>query len=399
MLLNRFARTALGLFLILSAGPAFGQGLRGLQLFAPADVSTMGGPLKANEGFFFTYDGLFWSTTPPRVAPIGNQDIPTRDTFVMGPGATGPLLLVQTNTEDTGFLKAKFEGGQRFEIGRVVEHNGWMVGVTQLQDQDQAFSFQNIQMVVNDPPQGTPAQGLLDGNIQPLPPPFLTENIKPLPLVWDTLSGMNSTRYWSVELMYIYRTEQMHDNGYCEFFFGPRYFQFDDSFNVTATGGILADSFWNTNAENHVIAGQVGARWFRKTGRWMFSSEGRFWAGLNCQNFSNEGELGSLLVKPAPVRSPILMFPTAFSKTLFERDFNPGVELRLDLRYQLTQAISLRFGWSGMWMDRINRASDIIDYTIQRSGAGVPAGFGILEDRNKQSVFINGLTIGLDINR
>jgi hypothetical protein len=396
MLSNRISsRMAVGLFLILLSNPAFGQGLRGLQLFAPPEVSTMGAAPKANEGFFFVYDGLYWSISAPRITQLGNQAQSPRDVWY------GPLdsdMVRQINTMDTGVLSAKFEPGQRFEIGRVQDHNGWVVGVTQLQQQAQLFSEQNVQMVVNDPPFGAGPQRYLDGVVgvipNPTPPPLTLDVIRPLPLVWDTLSGHNFTKYWSVEWMYIFRTHQFHDGGYCEFFIGPRYFELDDNFFVNATGGILADSFWSHNAENHVIAGQVGARWFRKVGRWMLSTEGRFWAGLDCQNFSQDGVLGSLLPAAGGVHpnfTPLLMSPTAFFHTEFKREFNPGVELRVEARYQLTQMISLRAGWTGMWTDRVARASSTIDYTMPD--------FGILTERNREHVFINGLVIGLDINR
>jgi hypothetical protein len=251
-------------------------------------------------------------------------------------------------------------------------------------------------MVVNDPPFGPGPERALDGNV--LVPPLLL--VRPLPLVWTTLSGQNSTRYWSIELEYIYRTEQRHNGEYFEFFAGPRYFEFDDSFNVSATGGILGDSMWDTNTENHVIAGQVGARWFRKVGRWMLNAEGRFWAGLNCQNLSEQGVLATF-ANPGTTATgqPILMAPTAFEHSVFEREFNPGVELRLEARYQLTRAISMRVGWTGMWMDRVARASGLIDYSVQRAAQGLPAGFDILPDRNLQNMWANGLTFGIDINR
>jgi hypothetical protein len=297
-------------------------------------------------------------------------------------------------------LNAKYTPGQRFEIGRIVDHSGWMVGVTQLQDQDQGFAFQNVHMLVNDPVTGTPIpRGYLWGVVGQVGTPP-TDVIAPLPLVWSTISGINSTRYWSIEWMYIHRTEQLHNGGYFEFFAGPRYFELDDSFNVDATGGILADSYWNTNAENHVIAGQVGARWFQKVGRWMLNAEGRFWGGVNCQNYSQDGVLASQATPgDTTVGNPILMSPTSWSHAEFRREFNPGAELRVEGRYQLTRAVSLRLGWTGMWMDRMSRASGVIDYSVQYADAGPPEGFNLLPDRNRQSMWINGFTIGLDINR
>ena len=47
--------------LLLLAAPSFGQGPLGMQIFAPADLSTFGGEHEPNEGYFFQFDGLYWS--------------------------------------------------------------------------------------------------------------------------------------------------------------------------------------------------------------------------------------------------------------------------------------------------------------------------------------------------
>ncbi len=67
------SRIAVGLLLLLLflAAPSYGQGPQGLQLFAPADLSTMGGDIEPNEGYFFQFDFLYWAVLPPNVTPVG----------------------------------------------------------------------------------------------------------------------------------------------------------------------------------------------------------------------------------------------------------------------------------------------------------------------------------------
>ena len=45
-------------FVLLVGLPASAQGLHDMQLFAPADLSTYAGGPKANEGYFFAFDGF-----------------------------------------------------------------------------------------------------------------------------------------------------------------------------------------------------------------------------------------------------------------------------------------------------------------------------------------------------
>ena len=58
---------------LLAAGSALAQseGIRDAQLAAPADFDQFGGGTRANEGFFFNYNGLFWNVSSPKTANFG----------------------------------------------------------------------------------------------------------------------------------------------------------------------------------------------------------------------------------------------------------------------------------------------------------------------------------------
>ena len=79
----------------------------------------------------------------------------------------------------------------------------------------------------------------------------------------------------------------------------------------------------------------------RKVGRWMFNTEGRFFGGMNYQNIHQFGVIGSNLTPPGGLFQPLTLGPVAFSHAEFMREFTPGIELRLELRYQMTRSISL----------------------------------------------------------
>ncbi|NLF09450.1 MAG: hypothetical protein GX594_15935, partial [Pirellulaceae bacterium] len=57
----------------------------------------------------------------------------------------------------------------------------------------------------------------------------------------------------------------------------------------------------------------------------------------------------------------------------------------------ITRSISFHAGWSGMWVDGVARATSIIDYTVPAMGFDLA--------NNREDVFLNGLTIGFDVNR
>jgi hypothetical protein len=82
---------------------------------------------------------------------------------------------------------------------------------------------------------------------------------------------------------------------------------------------------------------------------------------------------------------------TTTTHVVYAREWAPAVELRVEGRYQITRALSFHAGWTGLWMDGIARANSIINYEVP--------GMGVDLAGNRQNIFMNGLTIGIDFNR
>ncbi|MEN6450031.1 MAG: BBP7 family outer membrane beta-barrel protein, partial [Thermoguttaceae bacterium] len=289
---------AAGILFLLLAAPSLAQGPQGLQIFAPDDESTYGGGQAPAQGYFFMIDGLYWNITPPHTHPIGFPS--TRQVF-SGPTAADERM--EFNTLDTSQLSGQFSIGNRIEFGRIEEQNGWMVSIFQLRDQEQDYTNSGAEIVFHDPINGQSGVGLLNGNVNvnsSSTPPNSPAVFRDLPVVFSNVFVQESISTWGVEADYIHRFMTGHNGGTFELLLGPRYFEFNDSFNVHTgadTGTLtvpsfLGGSFWDTEAQNHVVGGQVGLRWFKKQGRWMFNAEGRFLAGLNCQNVNQTVDFG-----------------------------------------------------------------------------------------------------------
>jgi hypothetical protein len=416
-----------------------GQGPLGLQIFAPADVSTYGGIQQPNEGYFFQYDGLYWSISAPEVRKVGAEG-----TRLVSYGRDDSRdVRVEVSTIDTSQFGNKFSAGNRIEFGRIENRNGWFVSIYQQRDQTQAFLAPQADILFTDPAYGAHGERLLQGNVNndgTTSPPYSPAVFRDLPTVFNDVLVMNSIDTWGVEANYLHRFMTSHSGGTFEMFLGARYFEFNDNFNVhtavssnaltqpTASGSsstvngnvpsFLGGSYWDTAAENHVVGPQIGLRWFKKQGRWSFSTEGRFMAGINCQNISQDVDFGpSLNPGPRtvvtvtnpnpPIRyaynyvyqpfQPVTMSHVTATHVEYEKEWAPTFELRVEGRYQITRAISFHAGWSGIWMEGIARASSVVDYKV-----GTTAGYdpmGIDMSGNRQSVFVNGLTLGFDVNR
>lgn len=372
----------IGTLVSVLALPAWGEGIDDMQLFAPSDISSFGNAPRANEGFFFVFDGLVWWISRPDRAPIGFNT--TRLVYI-----NETTQAVEQNSLDTGFLEADATGGQRFDIGFIEGHSGWLFSGFRLDRQAQQAMFSDVSVVFSDPPFGSdPNLGHLVG---PIDANLL--NLQNLPVRFDYLTARNEVTTWAVELNYVYRMHPNHHGGIFELYFGARYLELNEQFDVEALGGTLDESAWYTSADNHIVGPQLGARWFRKGDRWTWSTEGRITAGFNRQNLFQNGYLGTNLNPGTPTQFAISrMGPSRFTHTAYVDEFSPIMEMRVDFTYQITAAISARVGWTGIFIDNVARASSIIDYEVPLMGIDM--------SRNAVDyVFVNGVTFGVDVNR
>ena len=465
-----------GVFLL--ALPASGQGLPGVQLFAPAETSTYGGGIRPKEGFFFSFDLLYWSTSAPEGQEIG---FPGERLAYYGP--YDYEATVQTNSLNTRILQQQWENGERFEIGDRWRHHGWMLGTLRMKTNSSNEIVSNgVSMVWNDPVFGAPGaanQQLLKGyyliprsdpqtwpssvavsdrvyvgpvdpedsdpvtEVLPIYGPFSDGPIgyvtvvvdegdpaqpavlRPLPIVFDDVEVENKNELWGTELMYSYRTHPQKHGGFFEMYFGARYLEFNDEFFVDARnripgenddddtnveermpfwtpGAALADSNWATNVDNHIVGPQVALRWFKTSDRWTLDTSGRFVAGFNNQNIFQQGTLATrwypgskytsdLEFEPADFQGrPLLMSKTSFTHREHAVEWSPIIELRLNLQYQLTRGISIRGGWTGMWIDGIARGTALNVYRVPDMGINMA--------NNREDVFIHGFNFGAQMN-
>jgi hypothetical protein len=415
----------------LSVGlPAPAQGLRDMQLFAPPNLSTYGGPREANQGFFFTFDGLYWAISTPEVTTIGQPSAAGREVWY-GPDPADTAT--QNNTHNTGILGAQVVTGQRYQGGFVDGHHGLLFEAWRLNSQTQDEVTTHMDMVFDDYEWGGELDyHHLDGYVD------AQGTIRPLPVTFASADIRNRVNTWGAELSYLLRSSQMQSGGFFEVFLGARYLEFNDQFSIHAYGdlvpvtitgetvstivmtslplghdqetlytGVLANSVWYQDAKNHIIGPQIGARWFNHYNRWKLSAEGRFFAGFNSQSMYQTGEVGSelnpsqgMLNEPSlpghvPLAAvPLSLGPTTFTHKLNQNEWSPGVEMRLDFEWQWTKNIAIGAGWTGLWMDGIARASNLINYEF-----GTASTMGILAEHNRQDVFINGANFRISVNR
>jgi putative beta barrel porin BBP7 len=407
---------------LLVCPPAEAQ-MSDMQLFAPAEFNRFGIGGKANEGFYFTFDALFWGLESPEVAKIGNPNVPEREVWVSEYHST-----TQGNSADTSQLNWNFVPGQRYGFGYVHNRRGITGNIWRLNRQDQEYTFNDASVNFDDKVTGAGQLHLVGQYVVGGP-------LLPLPTVYDTLSIRNRVETWGGEVNYLLRSHQLHKGGYIELTAGVRYMEFNERFNldgyqgiliitpddpdyekykaasgdsedggttaedddedivILGNAGILDTTALQHNSNNHLIGPQIGVRMFRRQERFTLSAEGKFFAASNSQSIHQFGLIGSELDPPGDLGEPIAMGPTNFVHNYNTTEFSPGAELRVDLQWQWTKAVSFRLSWTGLFIDNVARSADMIDYTLYSNSA-----MGILRENNRQSVFMNGISGGIMFN-
>ena len=175
---------------------------------------------------------------------------------------------------------------------------------------------------------------------------------------------------------------------------GGRYVRFDDEFNVSALGGIFGPERSGTPR--------------RGTGLRVLKSASAITSSSAAWPF-HRGPLHGRHQQPGhpPVRDhrqqfelitlaacapPSFATPRrSFASSDHQTEFTPLVEFRVEGHVQLTRLISFKVGWTGIFMDSIARAADMVNYTVPT--------MGINTDSNQQTVFMQGVNVGVELNR
>ena len=400
MLSNRFC-FALVTFLLAATASinAFAQDhdLEGMAIAQPADVRPYGNWAEPRNGLFFSFDGLYWHISNPAKTSIGDPTL--TPTVFIGPDLSDSF--VETNSLQTP-NQSVWKWGDRMELGYVEGHQGIMFTSLSTESQTLEESALNAYVVFNEPAFGPAGSHYLDTILAVIPGTRIPSVIGETPVNFSTLYAQSKSRLQGVEALYMYRMDELHFGGQLEFTMGGRYFELKDQFWVNAQGGNLTDSYWNTKTHNEIGGPEIGARFYQPWGRFAISAEGRFTAGINAQAVGQDGLLGKDLFLGVPTGStvlvnqpplPTLMGPTSFTNSTHFIEFSPIIELRAEAHMQLTNIISVKAGYTGIFVNNVARAADMVDYTVPTMGITRTL------EGNLQNVYIQGLNLGIEFNR
>ncbi len=375
-----------------------GEGIRNAQMAAPADFDQFGGDTRANEGFFFNYSGMYWTISAPKTATVGTEGSATVN---WGPQFTsvfpaGAATTAQASTLNTSNLDTQWSGGYRLDLGYVEDHQGVEFTYWKVHGASQWLTpAGDVQVLFNDEVTGSAGLGHLTGFLG-VDPVTLNTILGRVPVSFTQVTTNNWIKISGINLDYLYRTESTNFGGVWEWVIGAQYTETREQFLVEATGGFLDQTDITDLAYNRMVGAEIGLHWFLRSERWTWDIRSTFSPALNFQSVRQTGVVGSNLDGGQPRSSgPIAMPPTTFDNAIHPVEFAPIVDVRFGLKYNFTRNIAGMVEWDGMYIDNVARPSNMNNYSLNSDGTVM----GLISSNNKQQLWLQGVTAGIEINR
>lgn len=210
-------------------------------------------------------------------------------------------------------------------------------------------------------------------------------------IAFDSVTVRTRTKTDGVEAMWSHELtnrhyQAKHQNNHFELGAGARFMQLKDFFGVAGEGSILGDTFFDTWMNNQIVGPQVRAAWTNQRQRWRFKADTRFMFGYNIQNWHQENGVGMSLV-PGATNRPLYAQPTYSTHGVRKDNFAPVGELRLETAYYLTQNLTLKLGYTGMYLGNIRRAATSVKYYLPDMG---------YQESGTQDFISNGADFGIE---
>lgn len=373
----------------------------------------------SNTGCFASLEALLFFVSKPAVATFGDE---ASERIVSVNGVTYNF----ENSLDSSWLSNDGAWGQRLDFGNVNQDCGWFVSLWNVK-QAQTYSTPGVAFVPSDP--NGLMSGFVDSNGDSIdddldadnvygrsgqdlgtfdagPPPNFIAPFDGTPdvgapvdsgdmVTWlqtfNNVVSSNKLTLINVELNRIYRVAGHSWAKEIDYYYGLRYLQVKDIYNVTANGNFLDQSVWNAESDNNLIGPQLGLRWSRRNRAVGFSVDGRFFAAYNRQDNDLRGYTASNFAAAGAANGPAALTRGSFIDG-FENDaFSPTGELRADMILKMSRSWAFKVGYTGLVVGDISRASPKIVYALPRSS--------LVDVESDTTLISHGINFGLEYNR
>jgi hypothetical protein len=373
----------------------------------------------SNSGCFASLEALLFFVNKPTVATFGDE---ASERIVSVNGITYRF----ENSLDSSWLSNDGAWGQRLDFGNINQDCGWFVSLWNVK-QAQTYNTPGVSFVPADP--NNLMSGFVDGNGDSIdddldgdsiygrsgrdlgtfdagPPPGFIAPLDGVPDVgapldtgdmvswlqtFDNVVASNKLTLINVELNRLYRVAGHSWANEIDYYYGIRYLQVKDIYNITANGNFLDQSVWNAESDNNLIGPQLGLRWSRRNRAVGFSVDGRFFAAYNRQDNDLRGFTASNFAATGAANGPAALTSGSFVDGFGNDAFSPVGELRADMILKMSRSWAFKVGYTGLVAGEISRSSPKIVYALPRSS--------LTDVESDTTLISHGVNFGLEYNR
>ena len=318
---------------------------------------------------------------------------------------------------NTNWMRTNMAWGNRFDGGWIYDDYGMIFSYYDTGPQSQDFTTTN-EFAVSSPTTTFEQQiegggGIIAGQVLVVTT-ITSESPPPDHVISQELVQRNSTELRSGGFAWMVRRNMSRAGSgqanTMRFSFGPKFLQVADRYSIDYSSsqtpfaaadvpnpydGPLQSGGWDVSSYNNIVGPEIGFNWEVEQGRWNFATDLRFVAGMNFQNTlyrgsnfpaalgadffrstitladvvaqnANQTNQTSLAAPPQFVQIYGVGQQNATNTAEHEFVFSPLGEWRFGATYRMSKAISLRAGYTGMWLAGITRASTNTEFRADR---------------------------------
>ncbi len=444
---NSISRLLLACAFVATSSLGYGQLIEG-HYGEFAVPNNYDGGVRANEGFFCTFNALFWQLPTPKNGIVGNAGVAgsqvfwnsEKDSTYTTPDQTWQdgetynpdigrtylgtaVVSGQLNSWNADTFSDNWATGQKYTFGFMNGHWGWDCQIFTITGSSNMYG-RGVQVGFDDKAGFLMGYVLLEGDEDnSAPARYQLKGNERLGVSFAQARMFNEIQTWGVEFNLLHRNHAT-SIGIFEFGLGVRYMKWDERFGFNGyydyytiydedgaettqriSWGVLDNSRWTARGENNLIGPQLGVRWFRQTGRFSLALSGKFLAAYNAQRVNLSGVLGSLNPNgyidgtdgygETYYQGQIPPYGlTVTSRKETFNEFTPMVEFGVNMNFQITRKFSVELGWTGIYAMDMLRPMGMVDYTLSPGSI-----MGVFAEANRENVFVHGFNVGLLFNR
>jgi hypothetical protein len=183
--------------------------------------------------------------------------------------------------------------------------------------------------------------------------------------------------------------QEWTDKNFTEVYYGFRYYELDDAWGLSATGGVFGQTTITSETYNRIPGMHLGINWSIAREKWQLTAGGFVQAGRYLGNTFVTSSIGQDLM-PGQYNRPLYAQPTSSVDNVDDEFATILSVMRLQASRVLNENVSIHLGCSGNYVGDVRYATDSLNLQLPRP---------VITDSATQDLFITTVYTSLEFKR